>query len=181
MSRKALKKHKKSRSDNMKEETGPKKRIWRYEHDGNKLEKHIYESLFIRSICWRTYRHKIISHTLTAWTVLQTPTSHLRKVKVRTLQADIYMWDVTSARVCVVSRTTIASLSFQPRYQKITTSCYASIFVNLHRLVTRIKINNPSPLENLPPFIISIIKYHKQWKKTADRGHGWNYLIEMNI
>lgn len=150
-----------------------RKRDPRGEYDATNMmetnSRNIFESLFIRSICWRTYRHNIISHKLTAWTVLQTPTSHLRKVKVCTLQADIYMWDVTSARVCVcvVSRTTIASLygsqvRFQPRYRKITMSCYASVFVNLHRLVTRIKINNPSPLENLPPFIISIIEYHKQ-------------------
>lgn len=41
---------------------------------------------------------------------------------------------------------------------------------NNRRLISRIKINNPSPLENLPPLKMSIIKYHKQWKKTAGRG-----------
>lgn len=97
------------------------------------------------------------------------------EVKVCTLQADIYMWNVTSAHLCVISKTTIASLHgsqvrFQPRYQKIT--------VFLHRLISRIKINNPSPLEN--PLKMSIIKYHKQWK-TADRGHDWNFRIETNI
>lgn len=136
------------------------------EHDGN---KHIWES--VRSICSRTYHHKNhSSHTNSLYFHCKNDLDQVTntyEVKVCTLQADIYMWNVTSAHLCVISKTTIASLHesqvrFQPRYQKIT--------VFLRRLISRIKINNPSPLENLPPLKLSRIKYHKQWKKNCGLG-----------
>lgn len=139
----------------------------RGEYDAtNMMETNIFESPFVQYAVVLTVTKSLLSH--------QQPVTYFHckndldqvtntyEVKVCTLQADIYMWNVTSAHLCVISKTTIASLHgsqvrFQPRYQKIT--------VFLRRLISRIKINNPSPLENLPPLKMSIIKYHEQWKK----------------
>lgn len=125
MSEKRLKKHKKSRCDNMRrnetkeEEKTNGRTSW-------KLNSEIFWSPFCR-----TYRDKITRLTSRAWTFTAKMTSSTSRTpnegKVRTLKARIYM----SAHSCVISMLWVLA-SLQPRYQKTTCfvlSCYASFFL----------------------------------------------------